>query len=184
MRHLGLLLGLLVATAVGCGSSASSESDAGASTAMNADSPSRFKPATSADTDAMFEAWCDWDVRCTKNYPVENCAERRRSMTRPAAYAAGAMADLAACFATLSCDAYEDRCVGAVASDLAKTTPSRTEFQKSCDTRAGQCTGEGELSPLVCYWMTLSSDLVFAQVQACMAKPCDKTMDCLLSAMD
>jgi hypothetical protein len=175
---------MLVVAAVGCGSSTSSTTDAGASTGPHADSASRFKPATSADTDAMFKAWCDWSVRCTNDYPVENCAERRASMKKPAAYAASAMADLAACFATLSCDAYEDRCVGPVAFDIAKTTPSRSEFLESCDTRAGQCTGEGELSPLTCYWMTLSSDQVFPQMQACLAKSCDETMECLYGLMN
>jgi hypothetical protein len=187
-------LWLLFAAVLGCGSSATSASDAEAvgtppadasapGSAGDAASLSPFRPATSVDIDAMLKAWCDWDVRCTSDYPVENCDERRASYSKPEAYAAGAMADLATCFATLSCDFYEDRCVGPVAMAIAKSTPSRSEFLGSCIDRAGECTGEDELDPLTCYWLTLSSDPVFPQIQACVAKPCSESLSCLRAVM-
>ena len=165
----------LVVAAVGCGSSTTSSSD-------DAGSSSAFRPATSADVDAMHKAWCDWLVRCTSYYPVEHCEERRANDKNPAVYAVGPLADLTACFPTLSCDDYESRCVGSVAAAVAQSTPSRAKFLGACETRADECTGEGELDLLTCYWLTLFADPAFSKVDACMTKSCDEIPACIYFA--
>jgi hypothetical protein len=171
MRHAGLLVCFLVASAVGCGSSSS-----------DGDSSSPFRPASTADVDAMHKAWCDWLVRCDSDYPLDFCARRRANDKKPELYAVGPLADLTACFPTLSCDAYEDRCVAPVAADVARSTPSRAKFLASCETRADECTGEGELDLLTCYWLTLFADPVLPKVEACMTKSCDDLPICIAMA--
>jgi hypothetical protein len=127
----------------------------------------------------MLKAWCDWDVRCSKGFPVEICDERRSGYSKPELYAAGPMADLATCFATLSCDDHEDGCVVPVAMAVARSTPSRAAFLGSCESRADECTGEDDLNSLRCCWLTMSSDQALPQVETCVAEPCSQTMPCL-----
>ncbi len=180
MKHAGLLLLVLVSMGTGCDSSTNSGSNPLVDAGGSGTGPiSLSRTATAADVDAMLKAWCDWDVRCSSNFPTGICDERRAGWGQAKFYAAEALAALAACFPTLTCDDYEDRCLEPVATRIASASPSRSDFLGACWDLDKRCTGEGELNLIACFWLTMAADWVFPQVEACLAKPCSQTMSCM-----
>jgi hypothetical protein len=137
--------------------------------------------ASSADLDAFLKAWCDWDVRCSSSYPTSLCDERRRGMGGPELYASQPMAVATACWPTLSCERYAEDCIQVAAMATAQSVPSRAALLSSCAKRDEECTGEGQLQLMDCYWFMLLSEPMQPQLEACMVGPCTQYRDCVSS---
>jgi len=135
--------------------------------------------ASTADLDAYYKAWCDWDVRCSSSFPTSICDERRKSGGSPEQYASQPLAIATACWPTLSCDGYAEDCIQVAALATAQSVPSRADLLGACAKRANECTGEGQLQLMDCYFFMLLSEAMQPKLEACMALLCNQYRTCV-----
>ena len=152
--------------------------EAGNGSVTDAGSISVTRVASAADLDAFLKAWCDCDVRCTSDFPIELCDERRNSLGNPELYAAEPLAAATACFPTLSCEKNADECIPVAAMATAQSSSSRAARLSSCAQRAEECTGEGELQLMDCYWFMLFSEDLQPRIEACWNLSCSQFRSC------
>lgn len=135
--------------------------------------------ASAADLAAFLKAWCDYGVRCTRDYPTSVCDERRESAGPPEQYASEPLAWATACWRTLSCDGYAEDCIQDAAFATARSVPSRADLLGACWARDDECTGEHELSLMDCYWVMLLSEPMQPKLEACIAGACNQYRTCV-----
>ena len=180
MQRLFCLGCFFVLTVLGCGQSQTvAVQEAGNGSMTDAGSISVTRVASAADLDAFLKAWCDCDVRCTSDFPIELCDERRNSLGNPELYAAEPLAAATACFPTLSCEKNADECIPVAAMATAQSSSSRAARLSSCAQRAEECTGEGELQLMDCYWFMLFSEDLQPRVEACWNLDCNQFSACV-----
>jgi hypothetical protein len=179
MQRLFFLGCFFVLTVLGCGQSQTAAvQEAGSGSVTDAGSISVTRVASAADLDAFLKAWCDCDVRCTSDFPIELCDERRNSIGNPELYAAEPLAAATACFPTLSCEKNADECIPVAAMATAQSSSSRAARLSSCAQRAEECTGEGELQLMDCYWFMLFSEDLQPRIEACWNLSCSQFRSC------
>jgi hypothetical protein len=147
--------------------------------AGNASVNSVTQVASATDLDAFVKAWCDWNVRCSSNYPLSLCDERRRKIGEQAQFAATPLALATTCFTTLSCERYMEDCLQSAATATAQSTPSRAALLSACTKRERECTGEDQLQTRDCHWAMLFSESMLPSFEACMLGPCTSYYDCM-----
>ena len=123
-------------------------------------------------------SYCDWKSRCSKSdssCSSGSCVTEAESASRwRASYVDG----VAGCFASLSCEENDDRCL----SDFTFGEPSYPNVQYIQDCLSKRTACESAFADDWCLSLAALTDAARTEASACNAKPCDQVRDCLKAA--